>query len=551
MATLAALSFKDPLSILYAVIGLGFVIFVHELGHFAVAKWCGVRVERFSIGFGPVIWSVIRGETEYALSIVPFGGYVKMLGQDDVDPNQMTSDDIAQDPRSYTAKTVPQRMAIISAGVIMNLITGSLFFAGCFMLGLEDLPAIVGATSPGSPAWVAGLQPGDRITGINGYDVLTFSDITRRVTLSAGAIKIEGAHRDGKKFDLEVSPLKKQGVRRTIGVAPAQGLTFNTEVGEDLGVADPGTPAAEAKPPFAPGDVIKSVAGTPVADHAALEVVLAHHRDKPVDFVVERKADPQSNKAEEVSVSVGPNPFRTLGLHMDIGQISAIEKNSPAEGKLQIGDKITHIISGEDQVREVGRDLNPLQVPDYLAGLHGQKIKLRVKREVAGTDGREVEEELVPVDRPGWIEYPMGEDAPLSAPAVGVAFYVLHSVLEVEPGSPAETNIKAKESLKRLELVLPAGVARDRMGDKAVTVEFSDSKRNWRCSNRGKKTSIRPNPLPLLPILKPNSPRRRRTVISIPAANTRAGQSNFTTRPRASRSPRRPISMRRRRGCVH
>ncbi|MFN5533949.1 MAG: site-2 protease family protein, partial [Planctomyces sp.] len=116
-------------TILAVVFGLGMVIFFHELGHFAVAKWCNVHVERFSIGIGPIIWSHQRGETEYALSVLPLGGYVKMLGQDDMDPNQMTSSEIAENPRSYSSKTVPQRMAIISAGVLMNVATGFLFFA--------------------------------------------------------------------------------------------------------------------------------------------------------------------------------------------------------------------------------------------------------------------------------------------------------------------------------------------------------------------------------------------------------------------------------------
>src|SRR5260221_7327225 len=113
---LFAFGFANVLSFLLVALGLGLVIFIHELGHFAVAKWCGVKVERFSIGFGPVLWKVTRGETEYALSAIPFGGYVKMLGQDDADPGQLTDEKIAKDPRSYTAKTVPQRIAIISAG---------------------------------------------------------------------------------------------------------------------------------------------------------------------------------------------------------------------------------------------------------------------------------------------------------------------------------------------------------------------------------------------------------------------------------------------------
>ena len=95
MDLLAATDFTAMLgvavNILWVALGLGLVIFFHELGHFAVAKWCNVCVERFSIGFGPVLWRTKRGETEYALSLIPFGGYVKMLGQDDIDPSQLES----------------------------------------------------------------------------------------------------------------------------------------------------------------------------------------------------------------------------------------------------------------------------------------------------------------------------------------------------------------------------------------------------------------------------------------------------------------------------
>ena len=146
------------LHILYVALGLGLVIFFHELGHFAVAKWCGVFVERFSIGFGPILCSFKKGDTEYALSLIPFGGYVKMLGQDDMDPSQLTTEEIAQDPRAYSSKNVPQRMGIISAGVIMNVITGMLFFGLAFRFGVESSPAQVGHAVVGKPAWEKGIR---------------------------------------------------------------------------------------------------------------------------------------------------------------------------------------------------------------------------------------------------------------------------------------------------------------------------------------------------------------------------------------------------------
>jgi len=168
---------------LVLAIGLGFVIFVHELGHFAVAKWVGVFVERFSIGFGPVIWSFRRGETEYALSAIPFGGYVKMLGQDDANPAEMTREDLKLDPRSYPAQSVPKRMAIISAGVIMNVIFGFLFFLFVFNVGVPYTPALVGSVEAGSPAWQVGIERGDRIVQINGEEVVEFEQLIQAVVL--------------------------------------------------------------------------------------------------------------------------------------------------------------------------------------------------------------------------------------------------------------------------------------------------------------------------------------------------------------------------------
>ena len=475
MDIIFALSFSSLSSILYAAIGLGFVIFVHELGHFAVAKWCGVRVERFSIGFGPVLWSVVRGDTEYALSAVPFGGYVKMLGQDDVDPNQMTSDAIALDPRSYTAKSVPQRMAIISAGVIMNILTAPLFFAVAFMLGTRELAEVVGTTAPGSPAWVAGVRGGDRITNINGYEIDSFGDISKRVILSGGTVELSGEHDNGEKFvaTLVPQPSKKPGSMPAIGVAPARGLTLlDTPV-------QTGTAAARAEPAFAGGDVIESVDGHAIKTHTELQRFLAEKRGEPVEIDVSRAAEKDSKEKTSKVIKVGPQSYRGLGLRVDIGQIAAIRRGSPAEGKLQIGDKITHVGGESGPQREVGGDLDPLELPDFLAGLHGQAVKLQVQRPVNGTDPKLVEVVLTPDDSPGWIEHPFTKDSPVSAPAIGIAYYVLHDVLAVTPGSAAEGKVEVRKTrIKKLELILPAGAEKD--GYEAdLSLEFGEDQRNW------------------------------------------------------------------------
>lgn len=430
----------QALHILYAALGLGLVIFFHELGHFAVAKWCGVFVERFSIGFGPILLSYKRGETEYALSAVPFGGYVKMMGQDDIDPSQLTSDEIAQDPRSYSAKSVPQRMAIISAGVIMNIITGLLFFAGAFVLGVDSSPSTVGSVIVGRPAWEHGMQPGDRITRINGRETTTFKDILRGTTLSRGDMRIEGVRADGSTFDLTFHPARDD-LRRMIGVGPLQDLSVisATEPGskEPDRVSQSDSPAAKVA--FQVDDRIVEVGGERVESHPAYLRLLARRRGERLDFVVERKALSAASGAgetpvERVTLSVDPWQFRELGLWMDIEQVASVRMGSPAEqGGLKVGDKIISV-NGED----VGKKINPLHLPEFFEALAGQPVTVRVKRAVDGSpEPQEVSLTLTPSGDPAWLEHHVVDNTPLAISSIGAGFHLTSNILKVMPDSPA------------------------------------------------------------------------------------------------------------------
>lgn len=480
MAILATMPdlLNNVLNILYVALGLGLVIFIHELGHFMVAKWCGVKVERFSIGFGPILWKYQKGETEYALSAIPFGGYVKMLGQDDADPSQLTDTRIATDPRSYTSKPVPQRIAIISAGVINNMVSAVLFFILAFMLGVQYQPAVVGQVVPGMPAWKSGLRLGDRLTRINGRadKQLRFVDIRQAVALSEGPVEIEGL-RDGKPFRVSVEPEMK-GLFPTIGVEGESGLTLRDDPHDkDSRPTNPGSSAAEARPPFQPGDQIRKVDDTPIESFAQLQNLLAAKRDQTVGIFVRRKETSDDQPLERITVE--PNHFRTLGLKMDIGKITAIQDGSPAAGKdkLKVGDKITHVIV-ENKERSVGVDLDPLQLPDFFASLQGKEVRLKVKREDTAGDPKLVEISLIPEDRAGWIERPAGDDSPLTVPALGIAYHVLHHVLKVEPGSPADGKIRENDNVLKIEFLLPAGETSD--GFKPVfDLTFSEKERNW------------------------------------------------------------------------
>ncbi len=466
---------STALSWVWVALGLGLVIFFHELGHFAVAKWCGVFVERFSIGFGPILWSFKRGDTEYALSAVPFGGYVKMLGQDDMDPSQLSSEEIAGDPRSYSAKKVWQRMAIISAGVIMNIITGLLFFAIAFQSGVEARPARLGPIVVGKPAWKAGLQTGDVITRINGRKSSDFGDIMRGVALTRGDVEIEGLDRNNQPFKKTITP-DKTDTRRMIGVAPSLDVTLGAIRAGKCTIG--GTPSADADA-FLPSDQIVSVGGQPIKTFAELQNVLVDRRDEELEFVVERRPkeskeqksdDASKAKTERVTIKVAPNRFRSLGLSMDIEKITAVEKDSPAgQAGLQTGDKIIRV-DGQD----VGNTLNPEELPDYLQKKHGQLVEIVYTREVGGAK-KEFTSSLIPRNRSGWTDQFEITGSPLSAPAIGVSFQVTSQVLKVQPDSPAAGKISPNDRITSVELVLPKGTADDGFGLSFGTLKFEAS----------------------------------------------------------------------------
>ena len=206
------------------IIGFGFLIFVHELGHFLVAKWVGIRVTQFAIGFGPSIFAWRKGigvrvgsteaeyekrikagtpeselgETEYRLNYLPLGGYVKMMGQEDLDPTAHS-----QDPRAFNSKPVWARASVISAGVIMNIIVGMIFFIIAFMAGVEFPPAIVGGVERSMPAATTyaqghqgdadflGLQIGDQILKLDGKDVGDMMDVRIGTALGKANTPIE------------------------------------------------------------------------------------------------------------------------------------------------------------------------------------------------------------------------------------------------------------------------------------------------------------------------------------------------------------------------
>jgi regulator of sigma E protease len=193
------------LTTLSFVVALGALVFVHELGHFTVAKRLGVKVLRFSIGFGPVLFSRRTGETEYAVSAIPMGGYVKMLGEDDDDDIAA----LAEPERAFSTQPVRRRGAIVFAGPAMNFVFAFVVYALLFAIVGVELPSntpVVGGVSAGLPAEKAGLLPDDRIVAVSGKAIETWEDLSHAVLSSEGKSLHLRILREGKEFELDVTP---------------------------------------------------------------------------------------------------------------------------------------------------------------------------------------------------------------------------------------------------------------------------------------------------------------------------------------------------------
>lgn len=477
---------NSAVNILYVALGLGLVIFFHELGHFAVAKWCDVFVERFSIGFGPILWSMKWGETEYALSAIPFGGYVKMLGQDDADPSQMTSPELQEDPRSYTSKGVLQRMAIISAGVIMNVITGTIFCAIAFGLGHYIHPPVLGIVHVGQPAWEAGLERGDLITRVDGRDVTAFHDVALAVALSSGPVRIEGQHRDGRTFDLKVTPERSgKNTRPSIGLEPSNGLRLARMV-DNASPTVFGSAAARATPEFRSGDQIAGVNGEPVKSFADFQDRLTRFAGEAVQIEVERPElnsrglpiiNDSAHPPKSMTMTVEPNFFRDLGLRVDCGPITAMKNNSPAKAAgLEVGDKLAKI-NGQS----IGTEIDPMRLPHLLFQLAGTPVEIVVTRETKSGPRVEMTKTITPLPLAGWVEHPMRPAEALSIPALGIAIDLVPVVVGVAEGSPAaEVGIQPSCRLISMTLIRPENVPRDLFSEAKQVYRFDEKQvNNW------------------------------------------------------------------------
>ena len=334
-------------------------------------------------------------------------------------------------PAATWRKSVPRRMAIISAGVIMNLIFAwimAVVAIRCFSVR-EPAPG-VGNILPGDGAWQADIRTGDTVLEVRGQPVKSYGDILEAVALGDAQHNIPMViSRPGRPEPLHVSvKVRQAGGKPRIGIGLPQTATLNKEDGVATFAA---TPAAEAQPPLAGGDKLVRLDEQPIHNFAELHAYLGEHADKPLRVTVQRAlpaekgAPPKDAKTQQVSVRVDSRPMRWLGVIMEMGPISAIQDGSPAAAAgIQPGDFLRTV--------DGAAVADPMTLPELFRGRAGQVVKLGIERPGEGV--KEVSLTL----RPGaGFDDPMGEDCPLAISSLGIAYHVLNNVHAVVPGTPA------------------------------------------------------------------------------------------------------------------
>ena len=261
-------------TLLAFVFVLGVLVFVHELGHFLLARWHGVRVLTFSLGFGPKLLSVKRGDTEYCLSAIPLGGYVKMAGEQPDDERSGASDE-------FLSKSKWQRVQVLIAGPLMNVVLAIVVLAGVLYQG-ADIPLwteaapVVGRVTAGSPAEAAGIREGDRIVSINGTPVPTWDDFYMLVLPKANREITVVVDRGGRPIEARLTPESVSKYEMgNIGVGPGP---FARPM---LTPLTPGGAAERAG--IKPRDIVVSIDGDAVDANLLVEKVKAS-AGRPLEF---------------------------------------------------------------------------------------------------------------------------------------------------------------------------------------------------------------------------------------------------------------------------
>lgn len=343
-------------TILAFLIVFGILVFIHEFGHFLTAKLVGIRVEVFSFGYGKRLFGVKKGHTDYRISLLPMGGYVKFLGEGVYEPGKVL------EPDDFASKTRFQRFLVILMGPVMNILLAVVIVAGINMVGVDspeyqDQAPVIGWIEPGSPASKADIRPDDLILAVNGRKTATWTDVEIAVGTKPDRLLTLDVMRDGQTVSV---PLQTESrTKYDMGYAG-----FFGKILTQVQMVSPGLPAEKGG--LRQGDVIKSINGEPVYFYRFIEIVEANP-EKECAFVIERDG-------QEMTLRITP---RREG---DVGKIgvlqtakSVIKKYAffPAIGQsikenkrlaFLVFDFLKNLVTGQASAKQLG---GPLEIANF------------------------------------------------------------------------------------------------------------------------------------------------------------------------------------------
>ncbi|MEW5721658.1 MAG: RIP metalloprotease RseP [Thermodesulfobacteriota bacterium] len=309
--------------VIATIIVLGLLIFVHELGHFLVAKILGVRVERFSLGFPPKMVGKRIGETEYMISWIPLGGYVKMFGEH---PDETEEVPPEERHRSFSHKPAWARFLIVLAGPFFNLLfTFLVLWAILLATGLEKYSTTIGLVTPGGPAAESGIQAGDTVLAVDGQAVTEFSQIRSLVLGAQGHPLVFSMERGGRTFSVELSPRKTQyeniygevQEEYLVGISPYRSAV--------VGLVERDSPAFKAG--IKEGDQVVAIGGEPVGSWYDVDDRVLGAGDAPLEFTLLRQGA-RITLTLTPRIELIPNAKGGFDPRPEIGMFHQVERES-------------------------------------------------------------------------------------------------------------------------------------------------------------------------------------------------------------------------------
>lgn len=349
-------------NVLALILVLGVMIFVHELGHFLVAKAFGIGVEVFSLGFGKRILGFRRGETDYRVSLLPLGGYVKMVGENP-DEELSGADD------EYLTKPKWQRLLVLVAGPAMNVLLAFVLLVAVYSVGVPvqadaDEPVVIGLVAEEGPAADAGLRAGDRVVSVDGEPLEDWEEFRLRILISAEQQLQLGVIRDGEPLTVPIMP-ETQGRQGTGVIGVYSPLAPEVGPVQEDGSAD--------RAGLQRGDRIVAIAGEQVAHFNVMAEMLSERVGQETRLVVERDGErfettlvPSRNEAGQLDVGFSPEPDNVFKLRRHPFGEAVVQAGAEMKRQtLLVAEIIGRLFTGRMSVKTLS---GPIEIARFSGG---------------------------------------------------------------------------------------------------------------------------------------------------------------------------------------